>query len=438
MSRISPLWILAIAVYVGAVWAAVFNQVLGRRRQCRGLVDYLSSCGGFVALALMLTLPLPPVMATLDGGAGLVGLADLLADAAALLACLAWLVYLARLVPPDQRWLWRAHPGVWVPLRPLMALIALTIAVGAGRFIWAPGRLGYDLGPQPDAPAKYLAGAHLVYRATIVLQLGLLIVVLRRLVTKIGDQILLQARLLAIRGWIWYTIARIAYECVSIFFPFPNWLAQTHRQMSLLLLIAIAAPNAWYRFAIALWQRSGDTLHDLRTHWHGWQAYRRIYPLWASLYPVRPGISLLKPPSRCRAWWPGHQGLTFSLCRMVTEIDDWRIRLRPYQPSQTATIAEELAAEACLPSVARPALVEAITLAAALTTWRAGVATDTGRASDVGYATHGGGSLMEEIAELERVAIAFVHSPLVPQAMVRLEVADTPQHHPPTAIQRAP
>lgn len=437
MSAISPLWILVIAIYVGAVWAAVFNQVLVRRRQCRGLVDYLSSCGGFVALALMLTLPLPPVMATVDGGTGLVGLADLLADAAALLACLAWLVYLARLVPPGQRWLWCTCPGIWVPLRPLMALIALTIAIGAGRFIWAPGRLGYDLGPQPDAPAKYLAGAHLVYRATIVLQLGLLIAVLRRLSTTVGDQILLQARLLAIRGWIWYTIAHIAYECASIFLPFPNWLAQTHRQMSLLLLIAIAAPNAWYRFVIALWQR-GHGLRDLWTYWHRWQAYRRIYPLWASLYPVRPGISLLKPPSRCRAWWPGNQGLTFTLCRMVTEIDDWRIRLRPYQPPRTATIAEEFAAAACLPVAAHPALVEAITLTAALTAWRAGMLPDAGTAPAAGHAAHSGASLMEEITELERVALAFAHSPLVPRALARLGVADTPQHHPPTAIQGAP
>jgi len=438
VSAISPLWILAIAVYVGAVWAVVFNQVLGRRRQCRGLVDYLSSCGGFVALALMLTLPLPPVMAAVDGSADLVGLADLLADAAALLACLAWLVYLARLVPPGQQWLWRTRPGVWVPLRPLIALIALTIAIGAGRFIWAPGRLGYDLGPQPDAPAKYLASAHLVYRATIVLQLSLLIAVLRRLSTTVGGQILLQARLLAIRGWIWYTIAHIAYECASIFLPFPNWLAQTHRQMSLLLLIAIAAPNAWYRFVIALWQRGDDGLRDLRTHWHRWQAYRRIYPLWAALYAVKPGISLLKPPSRCRAWWPGHQGVTFTLCRMVTEIDDWRIRLRPYQPSRTVTVAEELVAAECLPVAARPALVEAIMLTAALTTWRMGMPPDAEAAPAAGHAAHSGASLKEEIAELERVALAFAHSPLVPRALAHLGAADTSRHHPPTAIQGAP
>jgi len=134
---ISALWVPIIATYLGLAWAAVLHRAWGRRRYHLASIDYVSSCGGFVALALLITLPLPPVMAEVDRFAGLVGLADALAAAAALLAILSWLVYLSRLVPDDRRWIFGEARGWWIPWRVLLVLFVVVALGFAGRFLWA-------------------------------------------------------------------------------------------------------------------------------------------------------------------------------------------------------------------------------------------------------------------------------------------------------------
>ncbi len=155
---ISPLWLPAIAAYLGIAWAAVFHRFWGRRRYHLASVDYWSSCGGFVALALMITLPLPPVATEIDRLTGLIGLADTLADAAALAAILAWLVYLSRLVPTERRWIIDEARGRWIPWRALIGLFVVSAVGFVGRFVWAPGLLGFRLGPYPDAARNCSGG----------------------------------------------------------------------------------------------------------------------------------------------------------------------------------------------------------------------------------------------------------------------------------------
>lgn len=422
MSPISALWIPAIAIYLGVAWAAVFHRLWGRRRYHLASVDYWSSCGGFVALALMITLPLPPVVVEVNRITGLVGLPDVLADTAALLAILAWLFYLSRLVPANRRWLFHSACAGWIPWRLLLILFVATVAGFAGRFVWAPGLLGFRLGPHPDHSRYYLTATHLLYRVVCLVSLGFVIVVLRRLAPIVGAHAALRARLQVIRGILWYLILYIAYEAISaLIWQLPDLSSRIFRLRSLLLLAAIVAPNAWYLALVAFLQRLAAPFQGLLAVWRDRRDYRALYPLWAALYPVQPGISHLSPPSHRCAWWPDRP-LIVALCRVVAEIHDWSIDLWPYQSPRAVAVAQEIAAEAALPDDDIPALIEAVILADALRNWCASRPISAETASRwSGPVVGGGTTLREEVAVLVPVARTFSRSPLVRQALARLE-----------------
>ncbi|HEU5421935.1 MAG TPA: DUF6545 domain-containing protein [Nitrolancea sp.] len=394
MSRLSVLLLLGLMAYAALIWVLLTTRLWSRRRHELTAVDYVASCCGFLALGLMLTTPLPPVAAEVDRLAGRVGVAEWLADVGALLAALGWVVYLSRLVPPEQRWYRVRRTDRWVPLLPVTALTAVALAVGAGRFIWAPGRLGYHFGPQPDPGRTYLVAAHLVYRATLLVDLALLIPVLRRLGEVAAGTPVLRARLQAIRGWSWYTIGHISYECATIFLPLPDWMVYTRRQMSLFLVLAIIAPDWWYEQGLALLDQVRDTVWRWQTHWSRWRDYQRLYPFWAALYPVQPGVSLLDPPQD-RAPRPDRPKLTFTVYRLGIEIDDWRTRLYPYRPVPVAPGPPTAATEAWA-------------VATALRAWQAGTpATPDRPPGQAEPELYGGATMEEEIAALVRVAVVF-------------------------------
>ncbi len=430
MSAFSPLWVPVIAAYLSIAWAAALHHCWGRRRYGLASIDYWAWGGGFLTLALMLTLPLPPVMAEVDRLTGLVGLADTLADGCALLTGLAWLTYLARLVPPGDRRLWRRRGG-WVPLRALVLLAIAASAVLAGRFLWAPGRLGFRLGPHADAAQRYLAFAHLTYRIVSLALLGCIIVVLRRLGTIAAAQTALRLRLRAIRWVLWYLIGYIAYESAStVVWALPDLSSRVFRLRSLLLLAVIVAPDRWYLTGLALWRRCGGLLAGLSARWRAWRDWRRLYPLWATLYPVRPTISLLPPPSRRRAWFPGRP-LRFALCRQVAEIRDWELRLWRHQAPRAVMVAEEVAREAGLPERAAATFVGAVTLAAALEHWRtARPALVRTAGPPPGRMAGGGATLGEELAALLPIADIFARSPLLAEALARLGEEPPVSGHP--------
>ncbi len=418
MSALSPLWIPAVAAYLGVAWLAVFHRFWGRRRHGLAAVDYWSSCGGFVALALMITLPLPPVMAEIDALTGLIGLADTLAAVAALLAILAWLVYLGRLVPPRERRLFARRGDRWIPWPAVLALLTLAVALLAGRFVWAPGELGFRLGPAPSAGRYYLAAAHVAYRAACAAELGLVILVLRRLAAVVGPRPALQARLRAIRWVLAYMLLYIGYEALSaVAWQLPDLSSRVFRLRSLLLLAAIVAPDRWYLAGLALGRRAAAPVMGLAVAWREWRAYRRLYPLWAALYPVAPALSQLAPPSRRGAWWPGPTP-TIGLCRLVAEIHDWAIALWPYRATRAVAAAEALGRRADLPAPERLALIEAVALAGALANWSAARMEPTAASGPwPGRAPPGGATLSEEVAALVPVAELFARSPLVAAAL---------------------
>lgn len=435
MGTVSALWIPLIAAYLGLAWTAVFHRAWGRRRYQLASIDYWSSCGGFVALALSITLPLPPVMAEIDRFAGLVGLADTLADVAALLTIFAWLVYLSRLVPAERRRILGAARGRWIPWRVLLVLLTVVALALAGRFRWAPGLLGFRLGPHPMPGQYYLTAAHLLYRAVSAVLLGLVILVLRRLATVVGAHAALEARLLVIRGILWYLLLYIAYEASSaVLWQLPDLSSRVFRLRSLLLLIAVVAPNGWYLAGLALSRRWATPFRGLPYAWRDWCAYRALYPLWAALYPVCPSLSHLAPPSRRRAWWPD-RAARIALCRVVIEIHDWNLRLWPYRSSGAVAVAEELADATALPSAERCALGGAVLLADALANWRAARPVAAGAAeSRTALVTGGVATLEAELATLVPLARAFARSPLVATALARLEAPACPPRESPGSL----
>jgi hypothetical protein len=425
---ISALWVPIIATYLGLAWAAVLHRAWGRRRYHLASIDYVSPCGGFVALALLITLPLPPVMAEVDRFAGLVGLADALAAAAALLAILSWLVYLSRLVPDDRRWIFGEARGWWIPWRVLLVLFVVVALGFAGRFLWAPDLLGFRLGPHPTPGRYYLTASYLLYRAVSCLLLGLVILVLRRLTAVVGAHPALQVRLRVIHGVLWYLLLYIAYEASSaVLWQLPDLSSRVFRLRSLLLLVAVVAPSGWYLVGLALCRRCAAPLRGLSYAWRDWRAYRALYPLWAALYPVCPGLSHLAPPHRWRAWWPDRT-VTIALCRVVAEIHDWNIQLWPYQSRHADATVEACADALALADDERQALVEAVLLAAALASWRAARPVDAGAAAArAGHVAGGGATLGEELATLVPIARAFARSPLVAAVLARpAEAADPP------------
>ncbi len=312
------------------------------------------------------------------------------------------------------------EPDWWIPWRIQLGLVALSIALLAGRFVWAPGQLDVRLGPHPDSGRFYLAGAHLTYRASCLVQIGLVILVLRRLAAVVGLHAALQARLRVIRWIMWYMLLYIAYEATSVVvWQLPDLSSRVFRLRSLFLLVAIVAPNAWYLTGLELFRRLATVIEGPLASWHRWWTYRRLYPLWAALYPIQPSVSHLPPPRR-RGWRPDRPTM-IAICRMITEIHDWTITLWPYQVPHAVVVGQEIAREARLLEHEASALIEAIALAASLENWhRSNPISAHAAAPQPGRPTSGGATLADEIAALVPVADLFARSPLVTLALARL------------------
>src|SRR6476661_2702398 len=115
MNRLYLLWLLGLVAYAVVIWVLLTTRLWSRRRHELTAVDYVASSCGFLALGLMMTMPLPPFAAEVDRLAGHVGVAGWLADVGALPAALGWVVSLPRLGPPEQRGLGVRRTDHWVP-----------------------------------------------------------------------------------------------------------------------------------------------------------------------------------------------------------------------------------------------------------------------------------------------------------------------------------
>lgn len=128
---------------------------------------------------------------------------------------------------------------------------------------------------------------------------------------------------------------------------------------------------------------------------HTYLVYRRLTPLWEAIRTELPQIAL----DDDRRMPFGGRSLDFALYRRVIEIHDGRLALRPYAPGR-----EPEAIDVPLPGTNRDALVEAVSIAAALENHRAGRVRESGE--PVRHA-EAAGSIALEAAWLAEVATAF-------------------------------
>lgn len=130
--------------------------------------------------------------------------------------------------------------------------------------------------------------------------------------------------------------------------------------------------------------------------------------------------------------------LAFALYRRVIEIDDGRLVLRPYAPTQAAVAAligsvptgrsplasgpdDETAAEDAL---VEDALLEAASIAAALANLRSGYKAEADEGAPAADDPHDRGSVEAEAAWLVRVTAQFTRLPLVPRVSGRFDGLD--------------
>ncbi len=413
MSLVHPL-LLPLAVGIAALAWRTSIQRGARLRGDALRLDRWVYWLGFVALSLMITLPLPFIQSFVDGATHTPGLALYLQEVATLCTCWCWLSYLALIEGPRPRW----QPALFGGLAVLVIAAAAFMGL---RFSIAPGHGDIArLGPGADLTTRYLAAQRLTYRAVMLLHASYGSRLLRRYSTVVRSRPALWARMRAMTWVLNFMVLYAVYECLTILCPpLPDFGNSLNRLRAYLMVLVLAIPSGWYARAVARierWTGRQGPFADFGT----WRLHRRIFPLWRALRPVDPGRSLLPPPVRFDAWSP-QIILSYRLCGEVTEICDWSLALRRYVPAGTTRIATRVAAEADVPIADLPAFIEAAILAAGLRAWqRAWCAPGRGSgAIEPGYEQ--ADTLADEAMFLGRVADLFMHSPLVPAVLIRLD-----------------
>ncbi|MGH3379473.1 MAG: MAB_1171c family putative transporter [Actinoallomurus sp.] len=146
----------------------------------------------------------------------------------------------------------------------------------------------------------------------------------------------------------------------------------------------------------------GPGLEERLTHW---RSYRRLRPLWRALRTGFPEIVLD----------PALHDADERLYRRIIEIRDGQRLLRPYRDPAVAAAAAAAARSAGLGEDESAVQVEAATIAAGLRAKRSGRPPQESPPAD--SAPPVPLDLDAEAASLEKVAIAFMRSPLVRQAL---------------------
>jgi hypothetical protein len=172
-------------------------------------------------------------------------------------------------------------------------------------------------------------------------------------------------------------------------------------------------------FTMPAW---GVGLDNARERLTQYRAYRQLHPLWKALTHAFPEVVLfpdLHPDNPRRAL--REDDLPFMVRRMVFEIRDAQLALRPYTCPAVAESARELCEEQQVPAEEAEALVEATQIKAALRAMEAG-----GDSHHPAAAPHdpADGDMTAERDWLIRVADAFLRSDLIEDAIARAEVGD--------------
>jgi hypothetical protein len=389
-------------------WAAVVYKVPALRRRpddwsLRTLWLTL------LALAVTLTLLLPPVYLGIDRLFGVPNLTRLLAHTLTLLASWSVQAYLAYLNYPEIE----ARPSVrrsgWLLLG---TLVLMTIF-----FVLAP--------VDDEAPLDFMtrygdAPFILEYRLVFLLYLGFALVNVVGLCWRYAGLADRPALSLGLRidalgavvglGYVGHETARVAVMRFGVGYPIRDADALTQ------LLVAISITLIVVGSTIPSWGAHVGipTLYRWMDHY---RALRQLFGLWRVLCDAAPEIALV-PPRSALTDALDLRDVRFRLYRRVVEIRDGELALRSYLDSRVPERARDFCWKAGVSSEQIDEHVEAACVAAALRAKARGRRTE--HTAPVGQ-TGGEPYVAGEAAFLSRVARHYAHSPVVAGIMTQIE-----------------
>ncbi|MDF3290511.1 MAB_1171c family putative transporter [Streptomyces silvisoli] len=155
----------------------------------------------------------------------------------------------------------------------------------------------------------------------------------------------------------------------------------------------------------------GPQLSELRRRTGNFVAYQRLHPLWRDLYAAIPDIAL-SPPASARLDRFTPRDINYRLYRLVIEIQDGLLVLRPYMDPEAAEAAARSARSAGLAGGRLDAAVRAAQVRAALRARRNNLPTTGGAvspapAAEPGTVSEEDGDYLGEVSRLVGVAQAY-------------------------------
>ncbi|MDM4723306.1 hypothetical protein QTQ03_28285 [Micromonospora sp. WMMA1363] len=315
---------------------------------------------------------------------------------------------------------WWLHPrSRAVPaIRRRVAFFAATLAAMAVLFALAP----VDDAEHPvDFDAHYadtpLAAAFLlIYLAAFSAMQFDLAITSRRCARAVEDQTWLRRGLLTVAagGLVSQGYAIIKAGTLIGLWAGPNEVLERWNIQAAPIAASIAALLITGGWIMPAWDRQLDALS-------GWLrligTYRRLYPLWVDLCRSTDNeFALDKPTSRLADTWHAARDVKMRTYRLIVEIHDAQLALRPYLDAAEADRARRSGEHAGLSGVELEAAVEAATLAAAIAVKERGH--PTGGQPITGH-TEVGGDLASEVDWLTQVARAYKDSPIVAAARLQ-------------------
>jgi hypothetical protein len=395
------------------LWAAVVGKLPALRQHPdnRALRAYWLA---LLALAVAVTVLLPPVHLALDRTTGVANLARLLGHGLALVNACAAQAFLLYSNYPEATARPRVQRRAW-------ALAATLALMGT---LFTLGRVHHET---LDFIGSYgTATPILVYWLIFLTFLGIALVDVVRLArrwARLTDRAILGLglRLTAAGG-----LVGLVYVGYDLLFLAASRLDRAYllgdQPLITQLLIAAAVTLIVLGSTMPAWGPRVGLPVLLRWAGH-YRAHRRLYPLWRRLCQAVPAVALVPPTSPWRdaltVW-----NLDFGLYRRVIELRDARLALRPYLDPRAADTAAELGRQAGLDGEDLRAVVEAASLAAAVH------AKDHGRPATgerAASAPAGGPDVESESRWLVKVAAAYTHSPLVGAVLTRQRATVPPQ-----------
>ncbi|MGW7006548.1 MAB_1171c family putative transporter [Streptomyces sp. NPDC054933] len=149
----------------------------------------------------------------------------------------------------------------------------------------------------------------------------------------------------------------------------------------------------------------GPQVSELRRRIGNFVAYRRLHPLWRDLYSAIPDIAL-SPPASARLDRFTPRDINYRLYRLVIEIQDGLLVLRPYMDPETAAAAARSARGAGLAGENLDAAVHAAQVKAALRARKDNLPTADGTSATAPAADEDG-DYRGEVSRLVGVAQAY-------------------------------